>query len=173
MKIYITIFAFSGSMLRRLALLLHLSTCAVFTQILTIFLNFSDKFVVDSESDMLMEPDEHNPDVNAYAIETRVVYSTSSTRPSGFRPIVPMARQEFIDQPEAAPLVQEEHSTLRAENTPAEQNFFPFYRSSPPLGHSRPYYQPPAATEQFATERYSHVPRSQSARSAFDQTILG
>jgi hypothetical protein len=126
----------------------------------------ADKFVIDSESDMLMEPDEHTPEeVNPYAIETRVVYSTSSSRPSGFRPIVPIARQDFIT-PEA------EHSTARVENTPAEQNFFPFYRSSPPLGHSRPFYQP-QTEQQFATERYSQVPRSHSARSAFDQTILG
>jgi hypothetical protein len=122
---------------------------------------------------MLMEPDEQQSDFSIIPSESRLLYPYQQQQQqqqhqpqqqSGFRPIFPtysrtsrISVQESVEQP-----------------TSAEQNFFPsFFRESPPLGHSRPYY--PVNTER-PTGRYYGSGTGQNhgrAVNTFDQAILG
>jgi hypothetical protein len=96
--------------------------------------------------------------------ESRVVYSTE--RSGGFVPIIPnfpsVARSEL---PEPAVEV----TPNSGAPIPAEQQFFPsFFRSAPPLGHSRPQvYVPPNPAAAIAG-RYST-----GGLRSFDQSMLG
>lgn len=81
---------------------------------------------------MLMEPDEAHAETRSYFEETEA--------DTGFHPIFPSYTS----------ISRSEHDTTEASDTAvtAEQNFFPFFRDSQPLGHSRPYYptpEPPSA----------------------------
>lgn len=102
---------------------------------------------------MLMEPDIFSPSV----------YSTSessyTSQNGGFKPIISTSNSPI------------QHSTYQNEpadtNDPAAQNYYPFYRDTSTLGHSRPYYpiqhQQPIGDFQ---PRY-HIPRS------LDSSLLG
>lgn len=86
----------------------------------------------EDDSDMLMEPDETHAETRSYFAE--------ADPDAGFHPIFPSYTS----------ISRSEHDTTEASDTAvtAEQNFFPFFRDSQPLGHSRPYYptpEPPSA----------------------------
>lgn len=127
---------------------------------------FFSSILDDDDSDMYMEPDEHQPEYSVVRSESRVVYSTE--RNGGFVPIIPnyssISRSEL---PEPAVIVTPNGGQDRSP-VAAEQQFFPsFFRSAPPLGHSRPqvYVQPNQAAA--IAGRYSTGGRN------FDQTLLG
>lgn len=84
---------------------------------------------------MLMEPDEAHQ-------ETRSYYEAASSE-GGFHPVFP--GYSSISRIEA---------TTSDTTVPAEQNFFPFFRDSQPLGHSRPYY--PQTSEPATSARYNN-----------------
>ncbi|XP_055914114.1 uncharacterized protein LOC129947542 [Eupeodes corollae] len=78
----------------------------------------NDKFP-EEDSDMLMEPNDFSP--------------VSVIRSQG--------RQYF---PSTTDFYHEEPPNTEIDPPHAAQNFYPsFYRDSPPLGHSRPYFPPP------------------------------
>jgi len=83
-------------------------------------------------SDMLMQPDEIHDESRSYFTGTEV--------DTGFHPVFPSYSS----------ISRVESSSDRTVT--AEQNFFPFYRDSQPLGHSRPYYPTP---EPPVTSRYN------------------
>lgn len=118
---------------------------------------------------MFMEPDEQQPEYSVERSESRVVYSTE--RNGGFVPIVPnyssISRAEIVAEPAVVVTPNGEDRNPVA----AEQQFFPsYFRSAPPLGHSRPYpiqLQPQQNPAAAIAGRYSVGGR------AFDQSLLG
>lgn len=99
----------------------------------------------EDDSDMMMEPDETHSEPS----ETRSYFSGAET-PTGFHPVFPSYTSINRGDYETT-----EHSETAVT---AEQNFFPFFRDSQPLGHSRPYYptpEPPLAV------RYNSYARNQ------------
>jgi hypothetical protein len=114
----------------------------------------------DDDSDMLMEPNERQPQYSVIRSEPRAVYSTE--RNGGFVPIIPrysrISRLVRPDPPvRAQPTIQAKTPIITA----AEQKFYPYFRNS---GPSRPFNRPTTAAA--IAERYS-VARS------FDPAILG
>lgn len=102
---------------------------------------------------MMMEPDEQQPEYSVVRSESRVVYS-QPTSSSGFQPMIPPSIIPSIASiPEdvsdgrsvtvlPSPAMVPQPAPAQSSQNPevAEQNFLPsFFRSSPPLGHSRPY----------------------------------
>jgi hypothetical protein len=127
----------------------------------------SDASGEDDDSDMYMEPDEQQPEYSVVRSESRVVYSTE--RNSGFVPIIPnyssISRSE-VPEPSVVVIPNGEDKNPVA----AEQQFFPsFFRTAPPLGHSRPQiYSPPNPAAAIAG-RYTVGGTGRH----FDQSILG
>ncbi|XP_063707217.1 uncharacterized protein LOC134836028 [Culicoides brevitarsis] len=93
----------------------------------------ASQHTAEDDSDMMMEPDE------AHGEETRSFFDESEAE-TDFHPIFPSYTS----------ISRTEHEPTEASDTAvtAEQNFFPYFRDSQPLGHSRPYYptpEPPSA----------------------------
>lgn len=106
------------------------------------FCLFSESSVnAEDDSDMLMEPDETHD--GAVVSETRS-YFTETGGDTGFHPVFPSYS--------AIRRVGHEQITTTDTAVTAEQNFFPFFRDSQPLGHSRPYYptsEPPTVAARY------------------------
>ena len=127
---------------------------------------------------MMMEPDEQQPEYSVVRSESRVVYS-QPTSSAGFQPmippsIIPSMASIAVDENDgrsvtvlpSAAMVQPEPVLSSQNPEAAEQNFFPsFFRSSPPLGHSRPYTHSNSAAA--IAGRYSTSSRTT------DQSVMG
>lgn len=98
----------------------------------------------EDDSDMLMEPDEVHE-------ETRSSYF--QTNDGGFHPVFPAAHA-----PQGFAPISRSDSPVTDHAVTAEQNFYPFFRESQPLGHSRPYYP----TQEPPT-RYTNAYRTHDA----------
>lgn len=112
----------------------------------TIYYSSIPEHLPEDDSDMLMEPDEFHGQA---VLQQRYFPSTEY-------------QQEFIP----AEHTVQPHIVPGDAQTQAAQNFLPsLFRNSPPLGHSRPYYQAP--------EQQNTHSRFTSGRSIQDQSILG
>lgn len=80
---------------------------------------------------MLMEPDETH--VGAEVSESR--YFSETEDDTGFHPVFPSYS--------SIRRIGNEQATTTDTAVTAEQNFYPYFRDSQPLGHSRPYYPTP------------------------------
>lgn len=103
---------------------------------------------------MFMEPDELDEPVVAPSGLTGVIYPTSE---SGFIPSTP----EYASIDRTPNTNQEE---------PAAQNYYPYYRETPALGHSRPYYPVQQQVQQVQNQ---YQQQYTSGRTVADQQILG
>lgn len=103
-----------------------------------------------------MEPDELDEPVVAPSGLSGVIYPTAE---SGFRPSTP----EYASIDRTPNINQEE---------PAAQNYYPYYRETPALGHSRPYY-PVQQQVQANQQQYQQQNIYTSSRAVADQSILG
>jgi hypothetical protein len=109
----------------------------------------------EDDSDMLMEPDEYEPRV--------FTPLNRDTNDNGFKPIIqPYKTIERSTSTSSLSSTTESQDS----NDPAAQNYYPFFRDSTALGHSRPYY-PSQQQDIQAIPQYNNIPRSR------DQTVLG
>lgn len=93
-----------------------------------------------------MEPDETHD--GAIVSETRSYFTETGADVGGFHPVFPSYS--------SIRRVGHEQITTTDTAVTAEQNFFPFFRDSQPLGHSRPYYptsEPPAVAARYNSFR--------------------
>lgn len=104
-----------------------------------------------------MEPDEFQPRIFS---PSDAISSTASS--SDFKPSLP--DYHTIERSTTS----QSSSQSQDSNDPAAQNYYPYYRETPALGHSRPYY--PVAQQ---PQHLEPIPAQYVQPRTYDQQLLG